>query len=198
MRAGILPRAVQAESKAILRPKAHITEIAISEDTQGIAEGESKRELLIALAAVLITLASALPIVMLRPVVAEWMRYGDNSLQHPRAFVATGNGGTIRYSAPPRSGTTQWDPAKLSAQYRADLALLERRFRRGHFQMTEMSGGDSIPEIVALRRHAADLSYNLQTQQDGASLAITGRTPGARAAVAAYMRLLGERWTVGR
>ena len=197
MRAVTLPKAVQAESRAIVRPKAHRIEEPNHEDLQSSAEVASKRELLIALIAVLITFASAIPIVMLRPTVTEWMRWDDRALQHPREFLSTPEGGTIRYSPPAAHGIGQLSIGAVG-EYVSDLSLLERRFRRGQFQMTGIPGGESGREYSAMRKHAGELSYRVTAGTGGASLTIVARTPQARQALAEYLLLLKERWSVGR
>lgn len=197
MRAGSLPMAVQAESRAVLRPKAKSNIVAQQDDQQVLAEKNSKRELLIALFAVVLTLASAIPIIMLRPIVSDWMRYDDGSLAHPREFAATRDGGIIRYSPSKHAGKANMS-TKPGAQYRVDLELLERRFKRGQFQMTGISGGDSIPEYNNMRRNAAALAYRVDSNDTDATLTITARTPEARAATTKYLSFLKERWTVGR
>ncbi len=168
------------------------TEGVSAENLQSLAESSSKKELLIALLAVAITFASAVPIVLLRPSVTAWMRSEDRSLQHPREFLPAATGGTIRYTA--KGGS----PSAVVEEYRQDLALLERRFRRGQFQMVGIPGGETAAECQAMRQNQRDFDYRISTEGDAAVLTIDARTPQARAALIRYLAFLKERWTIGR
>lgn len=140
----------------------------------------SLREVYIALAATLLTLAFAVGLYTILP------RQGVKSLlehtyTHTRDFRVTPAGGEIVYS-----GTDSLERLTL------DVQVLSRRFERGHFEIITLPGSKFSPEVAAMRPLAKSYRYSVTQDGKNAILKIEG---GPQAPLAAYLNYLKTNWS---